>query len=102
MLEQKVYRRRGKRFCGQRALWWCSRYSDWLRAGQQRGQSLSPSMVKNFLFPKSRPAMGSTQPIQWVLGVKQRGHEADHSPQASAEVKKMWIHTSTPPYVLMA
>jgi hypothetical protein len=26
------------------------------------------------------------------LGVKWRGREADHSPPASAEVKKMWIH----------
>jgi hypothetical protein len=28
--------------------------------------------------------------------------EADHSPPASVEVKKMWIYTSTPPYALMA
>jgi hypothetical protein len=25
------------------------------------------------------------------------GGKADHSPQTSAEVKKMWIYTSTPP-----
>jgi hypothetical protein len=31
-------------------------------------------------------------------GVRQ-GREADHSPPTSAEVKKMWIYTSTPPYV---
>jgi hypothetical protein len=42
-------------------------------------------------------------PIQWVLGdlspgVKQQGGEADHSPPTSAEVKKMWSYTSTPPY----
>jgi hypothetical protein len=48
----------------------------------------------------SRPALGSTQPpIQWVpealsLGVKQLGREADHSPPASAEVKKMWVYTA--------
>jgi hypothetical protein len=35
-------------------------------------------------------------------GVKRKGREADHSPPASAEVKKMWIYTSTPPYVFMA
>jgi hypothetical protein len=35
-------------------------------------------------------------------GVKQQGREADHSPPTSAEVKKMWIYTSTPLYVLMA
>jgi hypothetical protein len=29
-------------------------------------------------------------------GVKRPGHEADHSPPTSAEVKKMWIYTSIP------
>jgi hypothetical protein len=56
----------------------------------------------------SRLALGSTQPsIQWVPGVlspgvKWPGREADHSPPASAEVKKMWIYTSTAPYAFMA
>jgi hypothetical protein len=27
--------------------------------------------------------------------------KADHSPPTGAEVKKMWIYTSTPPYVFM-
>jgi hypothetical protein len=35
-------------------------------------------------------------------GVKRPRHEADHSPPAIAEVKKMWIYTSTPPYAFMA
>jgi hypothetical protein len=63
----------------------------------------SPGGVKNFNFSKSsRPALSSTQPpIQWVPGalspgVKRPGREVDHSPPASAEVKKMWIYTSTP------
>jgi hypothetical protein len=34
--------------------------------------------------------------------VKRQGREADQSPQTSAEVKKMWIYTSTPPYAFMA
>jgi hypothetical protein len=34
-------------------------------------------------------------------GVKRPGHEADHSPPTSAEVKKMWIYTPTPPYAFM-
>jgi hypothetical protein len=36
------------------------------------------------------------------LRVKLQGREPDHSPTTSAEVKKMWIYTSTPPYVFMA
>jgi len=40
-------------------------------------------------------------PIQWVtealsLGVKRMGRAADHSPPSSAEVKNVWIYTSTP------
>jgi hypothetical protein len=31
-------------------------------------------------------------------GVKRPGCEADHSPTAGAEVKKMWIYRSTPPW----
>jgi hypothetical protein len=34
--------------------------------------------------------------------IKRQGREADHSPPTSAEVKKMWIYTSTSPYVFMA
>jgi hypothetical protein len=48
------------------------------------------------------PALGSTQrSIQWVPGVKRPGWEADRSPPISAEVKEMWIYTSTP-YAFMA
>jgi hypothetical protein len=35
-------------------------------------------------------------------GLKQPGREADHSAPASAEVKKMWNYTYTPPYASMA
>jgi hypothetical protein len=54
----------------------------------------------------SRRALGPTQPpIQWVtgalsVGVKWPGHEADHSPPPSAEVKNAWSYTSTPPVCL--
>jgi hypothetical protein len=65
----------------------------------------SPGRVNNFLSSmSSRPVLGFIQPpIQWILGVispvvKQPVHEGDHSPPASAEVKKMWIYTFTPPY----
>jgi hypothetical protein len=87
---------------------WLSQYSDWLWAGRPRGWRSSPSGIKNFHFSLlSRPALGSTPPpIQWVLGalspwVKRQGPEADHSPPASAEVKKMWINISTPLYAFM-
>jgi hypothetical protein len=40
--------------------------------------------------------MGALSP-----GIKQPGSEADHSP-TGAEVKKMWIYTSTPTNVFMA
>jgi hypothetical protein len=45
--------------------------------------------------------------IQWVTGalsleVKRPGQEADHSPPASAEFKKMWIYISIPTYSFMA
>jgi hypothetical protein len=35
-------------------------------------------------------------------GVERPGREADYSPATSAEVKKMWIYTSTAPYAFMA
>jgi hypothetical protein len=55
----------------------------------------------------SRPALGSTQPpIQWVPvaispGVKRPECEAHHTPPTSAQVKKIWIYTSTSPYAFM-
>jgi hypothetical protein len=73
-----------------------------------RGVGVESWYGQNFLFTSSRPALGRTQPpIQWVpgplsRGVKRQGHKADHSPPPSAEVKKMWIYTSTPQYASMA
>jgi hypothetical protein len=74
-----------------------------------RGVGVRVPVVKNFYFSTlSRPALGSTQPpIQWVpgalsAGVKRPGRKADHSSPASAEVKNMWMYTSTPPYAFMA
>jgi hypothetical protein len=84
-----------------------SRYRDWLN-GRQVGVP-SPGRVKNVLFStSSRPVLGSIQPpIQWIREalspeVKRPEREADHAPPASAEVKKMWIYTSTPTYAFMA
>ncbi|PNF29271.1 hypothetical protein B7P43_G08948 [Cryptotermes secundus] len=36
------------------------------------------------------------------LGVKWPGREADHSSPTSAEARKMWTYTCTPPYVFVA
>jgi hypothetical protein len=83
-----------------------SRYSDFATGWTTGGGdgSSSPGRVKYFHFCiSSRPALGSTQPpIKWVPGAKRQGREADHSPPTSAEVKKMWIYTSTSLYVFMA
>jgi hypothetical protein len=74
-----------------------------LRAGRERGQNSRLGRVKNFNLSKS-----STQPpIQWVPGalsqvVKRRRRETDQSPSTSVEVKKTWVYTSTPSYVVMA
>jgi len=36
------------------------------------------------------------------LGVMQPGHETDHSPPPSVEVKNAWSYTSTPQFVFVA
>jgi hypothetical protein len=51
--------------------------------------------------------LGPTQPIKWVpgalsSGVKCPGHEADHSPPTTVDVKNICIYTFTPPYVFIA
>jgi hypothetical protein len=55
---------------------------------------------------QDRMALGPTQPpTQWVLvalslGVKQLGHEADHSPPSRAKVRNAQSYTSTQPLCL--
>jgi hypothetical protein len=78
-------------------------------AGRWMGRGSSADRGENFLFSASSwPALGPTQPpIRWVPGVispgvKRPGREADYWPPTSAEVKKTWVCTSTPPYVFMA
>jgi hypothetical protein len=68
------------------------------------GSKLSPSKDKNILFCMLfRLALGPTQTlIQWVLGVKWPGNEADHSPPPGAKIKKTWFYVFTPLYILMA
>jgi hypothetical protein len=68
-----------------------------LRAGLPKGQSSSRGRVQEFSV-SSRLPLGSTQWVPGALspGVERPGREADHSLPTSAEVKKMWIYTSTP------
>jgi hypothetical protein len=63
-----------------------------------------PGRCKKFSL-RVQTAFGPTQPrIQCVgrLGALSPGHEADHSPASSAEVKEKWSYTSTTPYVFMS
>jgi hypothetical protein len=73
----------------------------------QRGGSSSPGRIKIFHFCiSSRPGVHLTSYKMGTgdsfSGVKRQGREADHSSPTRAKVKKMWIYTSTPPYVFMA
>jgi hypothetical protein len=85
-----------------------SRYSDWLRAGRLRGRSRVPvgSRISLLHVVHTSSGVHSTSYPMGIGGflpvVKQLGHEADHSLPTSAEVKKMWIHTSTSPCAFIA
>jgi hypothetical protein len=75
--------------------------------GTATGYGLDDGGVKNFLFFTSSRPEPTQPPIQWVpgtvsMGVKRPVRDADHSPRTNAEVKKMWIYTSIPPYAFMA
>jgi hypothetical protein len=65
-------------------------------------------IIKNFYFSnrldrlsvhKTSYTMGTGSSFP---GIQRPGRETDHSTPTSAEVKKMWIYTSTPPHVFMA
>jgi hypothetical protein len=67
----------------------------WLRV-----RSSSPTMIKNVhICMSSRLALGHTQPpMEWVLRALSPGAKRP----TSAEVKKMWVYTSTSTYIYMA
>jgi hypothetical protein len=73
-----------------------------------RGVGVRVPVILRISSMSSRPILGSTQPpIERVpgalsSGVKLPGREADHSPPATAEVKKMWIYISTSSYAFVA
>jgi hypothetical protein len=63
---------------------------------EDRGVGFRVPVGSRIFFTSSRPAVGSIQPpVQLIPAVKRPGREAEHSPQAVAEVKIMWIYTST-------
>jgi hypothetical protein len=64
-----------------------------------RGVRVQLPVASRIFFTLSRT---SVRPTQLPIQSKQSGREADHSPPTSAEVKKTWIYTSTPPYVFMS
>jgi hypothetical protein len=68
------------------------RYSDWLEAGRPKGRSSSLGRGKNYLFSTSSKTGSGVHPTSSPVST---GGKA-------AEVKKMWIHTSTPPHAFMA
>jgi hypothetical protein len=75
-----------------------SRYSHGLRA-RRRGSI--PGKGKRFFSSPQCPDRLWDPPIQWVPGalspgVKRLGHEADHSPTSSAEVKNFGAIPSIP------
>jgi hypothetical protein len=66
------------------------------------------NMSRNIRFVSRDSAVGIATGYgldDWEVGVRVtvgQGREAGHSPPTSAEVKKMWIYTSTSPYAFMA
>jgi hypothetical protein len=67
-------------------------------------------LVGSRIFSSPRRATGSgVHTTSYLMGtealspgIQRPWREADHSPLASVEVKKMWIYTSIPPYAFMA
>jgi hypothetical protein len=73
-----------------------------------RVQFLAGARKEFFLFvtPIQTNTGATHPPIQQVLEafslvIKQLGHESDHPPPSSTEVKHVWSYTPTYPYVFM-
>jgi hypothetical protein len=64
-----------------------------IATGKTEGLELSPGSVKNFLHVIQTGS--GDHPTSYPMGT------TDHSPPASADVKKICIYTSTPPYAFM-
>jgi hypothetical protein len=61
------------------------------RGGEEKN-SQPPSGIE-----PQNPGRPARSPALGYQGVKRPGHEADHSPPSSAEVKNAWSYTSAPP-----
>jgi hypothetical protein len=75
--------------------------------GLDSGVNIWAPVGSRIISISSSLALRPTQsPVPWVQGalspgVKQQGRKADHSPPATAEVKRMCINTAAIPYPLM-
>jgi len=60
--------------------------------------------TRNVSFLQNIRTGCEAHPASWVDGGvwKWQGHETDHSPPYSAEIKNQWSFTSPPPYIFMA
>jgi hypothetical protein len=73
-------------------------YSDWLRAGRPKGSEFESRYGQEFSLLHVVQTGSGVHPNSCLSpGVKRPKREADHSPPASAYIKKIWIYTSTPP-----
>jgi hypothetical protein len=76
---------------------------------EDRGFGVRVPVGSRIFSSPRRPDRLWVHPTSYKMGtwgsfpeVKRPENEADHSPPANAEVKKMWMYTSTPPYAFMA
>jgi hypothetical protein len=74
-----------------------------------RGVGVQVPVGSRIFSSPCRPDRSGVHPTSYPMGtggsfpgVKRPGREADHSTPVSAEVKKMWIYTSTPTNAFMA
>jgi hypothetical protein len=70
--------------------------------GDQVSVFVSPSDKVAHLYPQAPGSLFIVFSESFPWGLMRQGREADHFPSSSAEVKNMWIYTSTLPYAFMA
>lgn len=86
----------------------CTRQNKMLGYTDGMVQDSTPGGSRKFLFSPRRPVRlwGSPGPLfsgyrGSFVGRELPGHEADHSPSSTAEVKSRWRYNPTPPYAFM-